>query len=153
VDELTGVANRRGFEEELPRALARAMRSETPLCVAMLDLDGLKAINDSSGHQAGSAAIKQAAAAWASLLRETDVIARFGGDEFAVILPGSSLDAAAIVAERLRVAIESHRASVSIGVAQWDGDEAMDQLIERADEALYEAKRGGRDRVITASAF
>lgn len=146
-DELTGLPNRRAFESELPRELARARRSGLPLCVIMLDLDGLKQINDAHGHAAGSNAIKRVAAASAASLRSTDMIARWGGDEFGVVLPGSRLDEAGAVAERLRRALRP-RPTISVGIAQWDGQESVDELVERADGALYRAKRAGRDRVV-----
>jgi diguanylate cyclase (GGDEF)-like protein/PAS domain S-box-containing protein len=148
-DDLTGLANRRAWDAHLPRELARARRSGTALSVAMIDLDGLKAINDTRGHQAGSSAIKQAGAAWSSQLRAGDLLARFGGDEFAVLMPECTLDQALIAAERLRVAI-GPTPTASIGVAEWDGIEDPQALIERADEALYAAKRAGRNRVAAA---
>jgi diguanylate cyclase (GGDEF)-like protein len=148
-DELTGLANRRVWEAELPREMARSHRNGSPLSVAMLDLDGLKAINDSKGHQAGSNAIKTAGVAWSATLRESDLLVRFGGDEFAVVMPDCSLDNALRAAERLRAAI-GPQPTASIGVAQWNGAESGAELVERADEALYEAKRTGRDRVVAA---
>jgi diguanylate cyclase (GGDEF)-like protein len=117
----------------------------------MLDLDGLKAVNDAHGHQAGSEAIRRVAEAWTGHLRETDVLTRVGGDEFAAMLPGSPLDDAAAIAERLRAALAPHPVTVSIGVAQWDGRESIDDLVGRADATLYSAKRGGRDRVAASA--
>jgi diguanylate cyclase (GGDEF)-like protein/PAS domain S-box-containing protein len=149
-DDLTGLANRRLWDAELPREIARSRRNGSPLAIAMIDLDGLKAINDTDGHQAGSNAIKSAAAAWSAMLRESDVLARFGGDEFAVIMPDCSLEDARRTAERLRAAV-GPAPTASIGVAQWDGAESGAELAERADEALYEAKRAGRDRVAVAA--
>jgi len=149
-DDLTGLANRRAWDAQLPREIARARRTGAPLSVAMLDLDWLKAINDAKGHQAGSNAIKQAAAAWSAVVRETDLIARFGGDEFAVVMPDCGIEQALIAAERLRSAI-GPRLTTSIGVAQWDGSESAPELIDRADAALYEAKWAGRNRVAAAS--
>jgi diguanylate cyclase (GGDEF)-like protein/PAS domain S-box-containing protein len=148
-DDLTGLANRRVWESQLPREIARARRNGSALSVAMLDLDGLKAINDSKGHQAGSNAIKAAAAAWSAALRESDLLARFGGDEFGVIMPECSLDDARRAAERLRAAI-GPEPTASIGVAEWDRSETGDSLVERADTALYDAKRAGRNRVAVA---
>lgn len=149
-DELTGLANRRAWELALPRELARAARSREPLSVAMIDIDGLKSINDVHGHQAGSDAIKHAAAAWSRVLRDTDLIARFGGDEFAAVLPSSALEEAVSVGERLRLAV-GQAPTASIGIAQWDGKEAEDELVARADAALYEAKRQGRNRVAASA--
>lgn len=148
-DELTGLSNRRVWEAELPREMARARRNGSPLSVAMIDLDGLKAINDTKGHQAGSNAIKGAAASWSATLRESDLLVRFGGDEFAVVMPECSLEDARGAAERLRAAVGSE-ATASIGVAEWDRSETGEALVERADEALYEAKRLGRNRVVAA---
>jgi diguanylate cyclase (GGDEF)-like protein/PAS domain S-box-containing protein len=148
-DELTGLANRRVWDAQLPREIARARRSGGPLSIAMIDLDGLKQLNDTEGHQAGSNAIKQAASAWSSLLRASDVLARFGGDEFAVIMPDCEIGDALVAAERLRAAV-GPRPTASIGVAQWDGHQGAPELMERADEALYDAKRAGRNRVAAA---
>jgi diguanylate cyclase (GGDEF)-like protein/PAS domain S-box-containing protein len=148
-DDLTGLANRRVWDLELPREVARARRHGSPLSVAMIDLDGLKEINDTKGHQAGSNAIKTASAAWSDALRESDLLARFGGDEFAVLMPDCALDDARRAAERLRAAV-GPEPTASIGVAQWDGAEDGASLVERADEALYEAKRAGRNRVAVA---
>jgi len=149
-DDLTGLANRRAWDAELPREIARARRTGAPLSVAMLDLDGLKEINDSRGHQAGSNAIKHAAAAWSGVVRETDMVARFGGDEFGIVMPDSTLEQARAAAERLREAI-GPGLTTSVGVAQWDGEETAYELVERADAALYAAKRAGRDRVAAAT--
>jgi diguanylate cyclase (GGDEF)-like protein/PAS domain S-box-containing protein len=148
-DDLTGLANRRAWDAQVPREIARARRSGTPLSVAMLDLDGLKAINDAKGHQAGSNALKHAAAAWSGAVRESDMVARFGGDEFAVVMPDSTLEQALAAAERLRAAI-GPGLTTSVGVAQWDREESAQALVERADSALYAAKRAGRDRVVGA---
>jgi diguanylate cyclase (GGDEF)-like protein/PAS domain S-box-containing protein len=151
-DDLTGLPNGRAWHDQLRRALARASRGGEPLSVAMLDLDGLKEINDEHGHRAGNDALKQAAAVWSAELREGDVLTRVGGDEFAAILPGSPLADAAEVAERLRATLSPQVVgTVSIGVAQWDGRESIDALAGRADDALYSAKRGGRDRVAASA--
>jgi diguanylate cyclase (GGDEF)-like protein len=148
-DDLTGLRNRRAWDEELPRELARAERAGAPLSVAMLDLDHFKRFNDERGHQAGDRLLKLAAAAWASRLRAVDVIARYGGEEFALALPGCSLDDALALVESLRAAIPGGQAC-SAGVACWDGDENPEALVGRADDALYAAKRGGRDRTVGA---
>jgi diguanylate cyclase (GGDEF)-like protein len=149
-DSLTGVANRRAWDEELPRELARAARSGQPMCVALLDLDHFKAYNDEHGHQAGDRLLKAAAAAWEGRLRKTDLLARYGGEEFAVLLPDCALDDAMEIAGRLRTA--QPEGTCSIGVADWDGREDLGQLIARADRALYAAKAGGRDRCVAAPA-
>jgi diguanylate cyclase (GGDEF)-like protein len=148
-DELTGLPNRRAWHEELPRELARSRRASEPLCVAMLDLDHFKEYNDERGHQAGDRLLKEVAGAWTSELRATDVLARYGGEEFALALPGCSIEDAFAVVERLRAAIPGGE-SCSAGIALWNGHETSAELLERADTALYDAKRGGRDRTFVA---
>ena len=144
VDFVTGLDNRRSWEQALPRELVRARRDGKPLCVAMLDLDGFKEFNDKHGHQAGYRLLKECAAAWASTLRATDVISRFGGDEFSLVLPGCGLDDALLLIERLR-SVTPPGQTVSAGIAGWDGQEQAGTLVDRADRALYESKRSGRD--------
>jgi diguanylate cyclase (GGDEF)-like protein len=148
-DDLTGLPNRRAWEEQLPRELARAAREEAPVCVAMLDLDHFKDFNDDRGHQAGDRLLKQAAAAWATQLRSTDMLARYGGEEFALVLPGCTLSDGELLVERLRSAMPDEQ-TVSAGIAEWDGGETPELLVGRADRALYSAKKGGRDRLYTA---
>ena len=150
-DDLTGLPNRRAWEHELPRELARADRDERPVCVAMLDLDRFKRFNDERGHQAGDRLLKQATSAWCEQLRSSDMLARYGGEEFAVLLPGCTLDDAQTLLERLRIAMPEAQ-TVSAGVACWDGAETAEELVGRADSALYAAKRAGRDRLITSAA-
>jgi diguanylate cyclase (GGDEF)-like protein len=147
-DDLTGLRNRRAWEEELPRELARTRRDERPLCVAMLDLDHFKAYNDEHGHQAGDRLLKQAAA-WSARLRMTDLMARYGGEEFSVALPDTDLEHAVELAERLRDATPGGQ-RCSVGIAVWDGSESPESLVGRADAALYDAKRTGRDRTVAA---
>ena len=148
-DDLTGLLNRRAWEEHLPREMARARRAAHPLCVAMLDLDFFKTFNDERGHQAGDRLLKQSTAAWGSELRASDILARYGGEEFAVALPGCTLADARAIVERLREAMPAG-ATVSAGIACWNGRESAEQLVGRADAALYEAKRTGRDRLVSA---
>jgi diguanylate cyclase (GGDEF)-like protein len=148
-DDLTGLLNRRAWEEQLPREMARARRAAHPLCVAMLDLDFFKAYNDERGHQAGDRLLKQATSAWAAELRASDILARYGGEEFTIALPGCSLADAKTIVERLRAAMPAGQ-TVSAGVACWNGRESAEELVGRADAALYEAKRTGRDRLVTA---
>lgn len=149
-DELTGLPNRRTWDEELPRELARAKRAEAPIAVAMLDLDHFKKYNDSYGHPAGDRLLRAVAAGWVTRLRETDLLARYGGEEFGVVLPGCDIDSARQVLDELRVCMPDGT-TCSIGVAVWDGAESHEQLVSRADQALYDAKRGGRDRITAAS--
>jgi diguanylate cyclase (GGDEF)-like protein len=148
-DDLTGLLNRRAWEEQLPREMARARRQSDPLCVAMLDLDFFKHYNDERGHQAGDRLLKQGAAAWVNELRASDTLARYGGEEFTVALPGCTLDNAKTIVERLRASMPGDQ-TVSAGVACWNGRESAEELVGRADAALYEAKRTGRDRLVTA---
>lgn len=148
-DELTGLSNRRAWDEHLARELARAARTTQPLAVAMLDLDRFKDYNDRFGHQAGDRVLKEAAAQWGSRLRKTDVLARYGGEEFALALPNEGLEEARETLERLREATPMGQ-RVSVGLVCWDGTEDANGLMARADAAMYEAKRAGRDRVVTA---
>ena len=154
-DALTGLPNRRSLDEELPRELARARRDGAPVCAVMLDLDNFKKFNDSRGHQAGDEALKETADAWRSTLRDTDYfayygfVARYGGEEFVVILPDCDLPQAMAVVERLRAAMPRELTS-SAGVACWNRTETPEELLARADAALYCAKRGGRDRAVSA---
>ena len=149
-DELTGLPNRRGWDDEISREIARARRTGEPLCVAVLDLDHFKRVNDMLGHPAGDRLLKESAAAWRSTIRATDVLARHGGEEFALALPACNLDDAVRLVERLRGATPAGQ-TVSAGIAHWDGLESAIALYARADAALYDAKRGGRDRVILAA--
>jgi diguanylate cyclase (GGDEF)-like protein len=146
-DPLTGLPNRRTLDAELERALREA--ADPGVCVAMLDFDHFKAFNDVHGHTAGDRLLKEAAAAWGTHLRPADVLARWGGEEFAVLLPACDLAGAQLVVERLRAALPGGQ-SCSAGIAQWDGEESPGALIHRADTALYAAKRDGRDRASVA---
>ena len=142
-DDLTGLPNRRAWNEQLAREIARAQRAGVPLCVAVLDLDHFTLFNDTYGHQAGDRFLKQAAARWSSQLRMTDLLARYGGEEFALALPGAGPDHAAEIIERLRRATPEGE-SCSAGAVWWDGSESATELLGRADAALYAAKRAGR---------
>ena len=115
----------------------------------MVDLDDFKAFNDTFGHAAGDAFLASAAEHWRASLRATDFLARYGGEEFAVLLPDCTVAQAALLVERLRSETPSHQ-TCSVGIAHFDGHEDADALLGRADVALYEAKRLGRDRVVTA---
>jgi diguanylate cyclase (GGDEF)-like protein len=148
-DPLTGVPNRRVWDEELPRELNRARRMGTGLCVAMIDLDDFKSYNDRHGHQAGDLVLKEAASAWRAEVRSTDLLARYGGEEFVLLLPACALEDAVEIVERLRAA--TPLVTCSVGLASWDFQEAAPELVERADQALYLAKANGRNRYATAS--
>ncbi|HVE67683.1 MAG TPA: diguanylate cyclase, partial [Solirubrobacteraceae bacterium] len=129
-DDLTGLANRRAWDEHLPRELARAERDERPVCVAMLDLDRFKDYNDERGHQAGDRLLKQIAATWREMLRPSDLLARYGGEEFGLVLPQCPLEIGLEVVERLRTSTIAGQ-TCSAGVAVWDGSETPDDLVKR----------------------
>jgi diguanylate cyclase (GGDEF)-like protein len=157
IDPLTGIANRTGFIESARRVLERGRRDGAPVAVMMFDLDRFKSINDSYGHATGDAVIKQFCEITASLLRPTDVFGRLGGEEFVVVLPGSSIEAACARAERIRVSFAENcrsvmhhqvNATVSGGVSvSGDVDQSLDALLETSDMALYAAKADGRNRI------
>ena len=152
-DDLTGLANRRHFYEALAKAISLARRHGYPVVLVSFDLDGLKRVNDSAGHEAGDEVLTGFAALLAALCRAEDLPARLGGDEFSVLLPGIDQSGARGLAERVVAAVRScavlerRAVTVSGGVAQWTPDELPDDLLRRADEALYAAKRGGGDAV------
>ena len=156
-DELTGIYNMRGFVVIANRLFAQAQRYERPASFLMVDADHLKQVNDQHGHEAGSRLLKHVVRALQAQLRFTDVPARYGGDEFVVMLPDTPARGALEVAERIRRAIEEAPFSadtgrvpctVSIGVATYPADgRTMDALLVRADRALYLAKEGGRNKV------
>jgi diguanylate cyclase (GGDEF)-like protein len=150
VDELTGLPNRRAWSVELPAAIERARRDQVALSVAMLDLDHFKHFNDEYGHQAGDRLLKSVASAWSGQLRAVDQLARYGGEEFIVLLPAADEELATSVLERLR-GVRPAGQTFSAGVATWDGIETSEELIARSDEALYQAKAAGRDRIVVAS--
>ncbi|MDG6108976.1 GGDEF domain-containing protein [Dactylosporangium aurantiacum] len=145
-DGLTGVPNRRAWDLELHRETMKARRGGTEICVALLDLDHFKRFNDTHGHQAGDRLLKEASAAWRALLRPGDVLARYGGEEFGVLLVGASTLEAVRVLDRLRE-VTPQGQTFSAGLVRWDGAESTDEVVGRADEALYHAKHDGRDRV------
>jgi diguanylate cyclase (GGDEF)-like protein len=146
-DALTGIPNRRVWDEELPRELNRARRMGTPLCVAIIDLDHFKAYNDQYGHQAGDRVLKEAASAWRTQVRSIDLLARYGGEEFVLLLPACALSDAIQIVERLRAV--TPLVTCSVGMASWDFRESPHELVERADRALYAAKTDGRDRCVS----
>lgn len=165
-DALTGIANRRYFDEVAPREADRAARLHDPVSLVTVDVDHFKQVNDTHGHAAGDAVLVAVARAVRDAAREVDVVARVGGEEFAVLLPSTDVGGARAAAERIRLAVEQLvvrvdgavlRVTVSAGVAELAAEppghaEGVEQLLARADGALYEAKRRGRNRVVVAAA-
>ncbi len=150
-DELTGLANRRRFFEVLERDIARAARAGKPLAVAMIDLDHFKAYNDRYGHSAGDALLRRFATSVVGAIRAQDLLARYGGEEFVLVLPDTDVVGAdhllhAVRRANLTAAI-GQPVTFSAGIAVWDGSEAPDELVLRADQFLYAAKSAGRDQV------
>ena len=145
-DPLTGLLNRRAWDMALTSALRKRRQ---PIYVALMDLDRFKAFNDRHGHPAGDALLRRAAVAWRGALRNADVLARYGGEEFAMLLANCDLESALDIVDRVRRATVGEQ-TVSIGLAQWDGQESGETLIARADRALYAAKHAGRNRVLLA---
>ncbi len=147
-DPLTGVRNRRAFDESLVKMLAAHENDEVPLSVAMLDLDHFKNINDEQGHLTGDRVLQDLAQLLKPSLREGDLLARYGGEEFVVLMPRTSLHSAAKQAERMRMRVaEKLSTTISIGVAASLPSETATSLMSRADAALYKAKDEGRDCV------
>ena len=158
-DALTSLLNARGFGARLRSELKRAKRYREPLSLLFLDVDGLKDINDRHGHRAGSEALREVAGVIRRELRESDTGARWGGDEFTIIAPKTTKDAAVQFAERIRASIEEHvsewpiTASIGIGSVDWsdaDAEADANALMRDADAAMYEAKRRGKNTVATA---
>lgn len=149
LDPLTGVANRRGLDRTLAETMEMAAKRGEPLILAVLDIDHFKQINDLQGHGAGDQILKTLVDRWGPHLRANDVIARFGGDEFVVILPACSLTDAETILERLRRAAPAG-ITCSIGSAEFRPDDSASMLMTRADAALYDAKRLGRDQLAWA---
>jgi diguanylate cyclase (GGDEF)-like protein len=160
-DELTGIYNMRGFYLITDRAFAQAVRYLRPVSVLMIDSDNLKAVNDEHGHDAGNELLRLIATGIKAQLRTTDVLARYGGDEFVVLLPDAGPAGTRDVAERIRDSIarrplelrdRSVPITVSIGLASYPDDgHGMETIMRRADEAMYRAKAGGRNRVVSFS--
>ncbi len=157
VDGLTGLANRRQADEALASEIARTERFGGPVGLILADVDDFKAVNDRFGHPTGDVVLRDLAETLRENVREIDTAARWGGEEFAVILPGTDLEGAAQVAERIRAALAEREilsvdgaplhVTASFGVATSNATTTVQQLVEAADEALYRAKRAGKDRV------
>lgn len=158
-DPLTGALNRSGLDEAYAREAARADRRDTPLCVALLDLDDFKRFNDTSGHVAGDSVLRHLVNVARETLRPNDIIARFGGEEFVVLMPDTGMDSAMLVIDRLQRGLAAscllHAGqplpiTFSAGVTPRTPYERQSTVISRADEALYEAKHAGKNRVLAA---
>ncbi len=158
VDALTGLHNRRWLNETFGRQLERSRRSDSPLALIMLDVDHFKAYNDTEGHVAGDTALMALATVLRSQLRPTDHAARFGGEEFSVLLPQTDRLGAVLVAERLRAAVSEMtirtdegldlpRITISLGLTELRQEDTVQTMLERSDQALYQAKEAGRNRV------
>jgi diguanylate cyclase (GGDEF)-like protein len=150
-DPLTGLLNRRGFDERAEVEVAHARRDEAPLALATFDLDHFKQVNDRHGHEVGDRVLAQVGAVLVESAREIDVVARIGGEEFVVLLPGATVAGAVEFTERIRRAIADKddglpSIQVSAGVAASSGPTEIGSLLQRADGALYAAKRAGRNR-------
>jgi diguanylate cyclase (GGDEF)-like protein len=160
-DELTSVCNRRSIREILLKERKRCDRNRQALCVAMIDADHFKRVNDTYGHAAGDEVLRTLGRVLRASLRDTDAVGRYGGEEFLVVLPVAEAAQAITPLERIRSAVSAARykelpaeftVTVSIGVAEYRRGEDADEAIRRADAAVYEAKAGGRDRIVWAVA-
>jgi diguanylate cyclase (GGDEF)-like protein len=160
IDPLTAVFNRRTFLELADKEVARAQRTQSPLSLIMIDIDHFKQINDENGHQAGDEVLRRAVEAMKLCLRREDLLVRYGGEEFCILVPGVGVDQATLLAERYREAIQKLRipvndnvlaVTISAGVTAMrrSAEDTIEQMVARADEALYLAKKAGRNRVIS----
>ncbi len=156
IDPLTGVANRRSMDQELDRAVANAERTRAPYAIVMMDIDHFKKINDECGHSAGDEVLVALVALIQQHTRRTDQLFRFGGEEFVLLLPGTQGQGLETVMVNLQNLLRRHlkhkdkSVTVSFGVAQFEPGQSVDDWLERADAALYEAKESGRDCIIFA---
>ncbi|MGD0391535.1 MAG: GGDEF domain-containing protein [Acidimicrobiales bacterium] len=156
-DPLTGLANRQTLYERIEIEMAHALRSETPLSVAMIDLDRFKDYNERYGHVAGDTLLRSIAALMVSNIRGQDLVARYGGEEFCLVMPETDLVGGHHLLDKLRSggrdATSEFGVTLSAGLTSWDGFESTSSFIERADQALYRAKESGRNRVVSIQAF
>jgi diguanylate cyclase (GGDEF)-like protein len=150
-DPLTGLANRRGCEKSIAGEISRAERERKPLSCIMLDIDRFKQVNDTMGHQAGDQVLREISAMLRQSVRAYDIVARWGGEEFLVVLPGADLDAARQLAERIRVGVQTlptGTVTISAGAAEFDSDYDFEATLRTADRRMYEAKAAGRNCVV-----
>ncbi|HVC68265.1 MAG TPA: GGDEF domain-containing protein [Acidimicrobiales bacterium] len=156
-DPLTGLANRRSLMERIEMEMAHALRSESPLSVAMIDLDHFKEFNDRYGHIVGDTVLRSIAAMMVSNTRDQDLVARYGGEEFCLVLPDTDLLGGHHILDHLRNggrdSTTALDVTMSVGLTSWDGIEDPVSFIDRADRALYQAKNSGRDRVVSIAAY
>lgn len=152
-DQLTGIFNRRKIDETLRYELERAKRYDTPLSLMMLDIDHFKQVNDTHGHSVGDTTLKEFTGILSKNIRTTDLLGRWGGEEFIIVLPDTTLEHACVLAERIRTDVESHTfptiktKTCSLGVTSFQPQDSAESIIERVDTALYEAKNNGRNQV------
>jgi diguanylate cyclase len=159
LDPLTGIANRRSFDERFTQEILRCARAKSPLAMLLLDIDSFKIVNDSYGHRAGDRVLQSVAACFTAALRAGDFVARIGGEEFAVLLGGLQLEPALHIANQLRAAVEALRfhfrgipvrVTVSCGITELHPDDASEAAFDRADSALYRAKNSGKNLCVAA---
>lgn len=159
LDPLTGIANRRGFEKKLVQAIENASKNRVPLCVIMADIDHFKKVNDTHGHTVGDNVIRMVAATIRDAIKGKDLAARIGGEEFAILLPDTPFEGATVLAENIRIMFEQldlkkkntgerlGKINLSFGVTHYKDSESADSFLNRADQALYQSKKTGRNKV------